>query len=59
MKPVWWTCGCGKHNCTRGPGTPVCLGCGKLPKFVVAPPKEQAGFDFGGEPPPRPTGYED
>lgn len=61
MKPVWWTCGCGQRNCSRGPGKPVCCreDCGKQAGFAINPPKEQAGFDFGGESPPRPTGYEE
>lgn len=59
MKPKWWTCGCGKAQAFRGYGTPVCEVCGALAKFTVQPAKEQAGLDFGGEPPPRPTGYEE
>ena len=48
-KARWWTCGCGKKNCTRGPGTPVCDGCGKPAKFAIAAPKNQVGFDFAAE----------
>lgn len=48
MKPIWWTCGCGKKNCSkRGEGKPVCAACGKRAQFEVKPPKGQAGFDFG------------
>jgi hypothetical protein len=62
-KPVWWTCGCGRRNCSRGAGSPVCEGCGKPAKFTVLAPQGQGGFDFGGdddcEPSPRRTGYEE
>ena len=43
----------------RGNGRPECSGCGKTAQFTVSPPKEQAGFDFGGPAPPCPTGYEE
>ena len=46
MKPRFWTCGCGRKNVTREPGTPQCAGCGKPAQFSVAPPKGQGGFDF-------------
>lgn len=46
MKPKWWTCGCGRKNCTRELGTPVCDVCGKPALFTVEPPKGQGGFDF-------------
>jgi hypothetical protein len=46
-KPTWWTCGCGRKNCSRGPGRPECEGCGKPAKFAIAAPKGQAALDFG------------
>lgn len=48
MKPIWWTCGCGRKNCSkRSEGQPVCSGCGKPAKFEVEAPKGQQGFVFG------------
>ncbi len=48
MKPLWWTCGCGRKNVSdRSKGKPVCKGCGKAATFDVGPPKGQGGFDFG------------
>lgn len=47
MKPIWWTCGCGRKNCSPRDGTrPSCKGCAKPAKFTVEPPKGQGGFDF-------------
>lgn len=47
MKAIWWTCGCGKRNCAREHGTPVCAACGKPSGFRREPPRGQAGFQFG------------
>jgi len=49
MKPVFWTCGCGKKNVSRERGTPACEACGKRATFTVEPPKGQGGFDFGSD----------
>ncbi|WP_188760850.1 hypothetical protein [Edaphobacter acidisoli] len=49
MKATWWTCGCGKKQCHRGRGRPVCQACGKPAQFAVSPPKGQRGFEFKDE----------
>ena len=53
MRPVWWTCGCGKRQITRqrgdapAAGLRVSVACGKPAGFTIDPPKGQGGLEFG------------
>jgi hypothetical protein len=50
MRPVWWTCGCGRRQVSRGAGRPECVSCGKLAGFAIDAPSGQEGLGFAPEP---------